>query len=115
MAAATERAKSIAARWNALADSGIHEKVNEERRRLWHALHELTRLEGGKVVSPPFQSPLRIQLDPKNTTLIPKLQYFGYQPSLGGDVSIFDGKHFIQHNIILVDLPSLHFLAGLAG
>jgi hypothetical protein len=112
MAAATERKKNLAARWRELPDN-IHEKSSAERRRLWDALHELAKLEGGKVVSPPFHSPLRIEIDPDNTTLIPKLRRFGYTPATAGQVSVFDGKAFIKHDIVCVDLPSPQFLAGI--
>jgi hypothetical protein len=58
---------------------------------------------------------LRIQIDPEKTdSLIATLRRFGYTPATAGQVSIFDGKAFIKHDIVCVDLPSAQYLAGLA-
>jgi hypothetical protein len=113
MAAATERKKALAARWRELPDN-IHEKISSERRRMWSALNEFVKLHEAKVVSPPFLSPLRIEISPTKTqTLSATLREFGYTPTTAGQVSIFDGKGLTKHDIITVDLPSPAELAGI--
>jgi hypothetical protein len=115
MAASTERAKTLAAKWATLADSGIHEKVNRQQRSMWEALHEFTKLHHARIVSLPYARNVRVEISPEKThSFIVALQSYGYTPSCTEQVSVFNGKQFTQHDIIMVDLPSAAYLAGIA-
>jgi hypothetical protein len=60
-------------------------------------------------------SPLRVEVNPQITpSLIATLREFGYTPATTEQVSVFDGKGFEKHDIVVVDPPSAAELAGIA-
>jgi hypothetical protein len=99
--------KSPVSLWDALPPNAF-DRATEKRQNLWHALHEFVRERGGAVVSVRLTSPVRIQISPEKTAaLMSELEQLGHAPARSEQVSVFDGKQFTQHDIVIVDLPGL--------
>jgi hypothetical protein len=80
------------------------QKVSAQRMRLWHALHEFCRHNGGTVVSIPGHREMRIEVR-KNSTLPVKLSELGYQPHHCCATSRINAGAFETVDVIAVMLP----------
>ncbi len=45
------------------------QKVSEERKRLWDALNEYVRQQGAAITSPPYGTPVRLEITTKDSPL----------------------------------------------
>ena len=99
----------INSKWAARpSGEGAAKKISEERRRLWDALNKYIGAHGGFLVSPPYASPLRLELinntDAK-TDLSGKLTDFGYTLHQVGSVSRVTGSGIAGADVYEFDLP----------
>jgi hypothetical protein len=81
------------------------QKVTAERKRLWDALNEYTRQEGAFIVSPPYGTPVRLEIIDKDSTLPALLARNGYDPHHAGNITRVMSSGIVAADIILFDLP----------
>jgi len=80
------------------------ETVSEARKRLWDAINEYCRQNGGAVVSVPGQRVMRIHCS-KDSPLPAKLTQAGHDVRQGGMLTRIDGGKFLSVIEIEVVLP----------
>ena len=78
-------------------------QVSAARRRLWTALNDFIRGQGGWVTSPPFGRFLRIECD-QGSSLPVELKKAGHQLRHAGMISRIDGGRFHTVDILELDL-----------
>jgi hypothetical protein len=99
----TKEPSKWATRW-----PGSPDAMSERRRKLWQALHEFIRDNGGWVVSPPGAD-LRIEI-PERSELPAKLTELGYRPLSIGQATRLTNKPgapspWVILDIIIISLP----------
>ncbi len=82
----------------------VIKKITQERRRLWNALNKYITDQGGFVVSPPFASPLRIEIMP-GSPLPARLRELGYTPGHAESITRVTGDGIKNADVIYIDLP----------
>ncbi len=60
------------------------QKITEEKRKLWTALNDYIRAEGSFIVSPPYATPVRLEITNKDSALPALLARYGYNPHYAG-------------------------------
>jgi len=77
--------------------------VSEKRRRLWTALHDYIRGQGGWVTSPPFGRFVRIECN-QGSSLPVQLEQAGHHLRHAGMTTRIDGGSFHVFDVLELDL-----------
>jgi hypothetical protein len=77
--------------------------VSEKRRKLWAALHEFIRGQGGWVTSPPFGRFVRIECN-QGSSLPVQLELAGHLLRHAGMTTRIDGGTFHTVDVLELDL-----------
>jgi hypothetical protein len=79
-------------------------KVSQQRIRLWNAIHDFCRQNGGVVVSIPGLKEIRIEV-PKDSALPTKLRELGYQPHHHCATTRIAAGAFQTVDVVTITLP----------
>lgn len=79
-------------------------KFSERRMRLWHALNDYIRSQGGWLVSAPHEKFLRVEVS-KKSVLPSRLLQLGYDVKAGGVGMRIEAGAFLPVDLITFTLP----------
>jgi hypothetical protein len=72
---------------------------------LWDALNEYTRQQGAFITSPPYATPVRLEIITKDSPLPGLLQQHGYDPYDTGQITRVTSSGITTAQVIVFDLP----------